>query len=89
MIVNYKLILLFFNEKKNYVCCLQLDYVNSSLTLLIEAKFITQTNESMCLSMKEICTLLVFNTLTVSPRGPGYPGRPAFPGKPYKMYKGI
>ena len=53
MIVNYKLILLFFNEKKNYVCCLQLDYVNSSFTLLIETKFITQTKESMCLSMKD------------------------------------
>ena len=33
MIVNYKLILLFLNEKKKYVCCLQLDYVNSSLAL--------------------------------------------------------
>ena len=53
VIVNYKLILLFFNEKKNYVCCLQLDYVNSSLTLLTETKFMLQTNESMCVSMKD------------------------------------
>ena len=52
MIVNYKLILLFFNEKKN-VCCLQLHCVNSSLTLLIETKFMPQTNESMCVSMKD------------------------------------
>ena len=53
MIVNYKLILLFFNEKKNYVRCLQLDYVNSLLTLLIETKFMPQTNESMCVRMKD------------------------------------
>ena len=53
MIVNYKLILLFLNEKKK-ICLLSATRLCKFIACsLIETKFMPQTNESMCVSMKD------------------------------------